>query len=187
MPSRRASGATRARAGTSTSSSSTMSGRRGTGSRRGPRSLILICVVSLLKNGGWWLGGLAAASCKAKNPTKNAFGPLSSPRPRERELRRLGVFCAFPSRQIHVLFRFAQPLTFTQFLGSLHFFDPQTCGVTVVTQQHVAKGVRTASGAREERHGRRPGGGRGGVVEPRLIRTSQRPSGLKPRAIGCIS
>ena len=105
----------------------------------------------------------------AINPTQGILAlPGELRRARAAAIGRL--FCAFPSRQIHVLFRFAQPLTFTQFLGSLHFFDPQTCGVTVVTQQHVAKGVRTASGAREERHGRWPGDGRGGAGEPRLQR-----------------
>ena len=53
-----------------------------------------------------------------QNPTKNAFGPFPGG---QSESRGDWAPLRVPGRQIHVLFRFAQPSTFTQFLGSLHF------------------------------------------------------------------
>ena len=109
------------------------SGRRGTGSRRGRSSLLLICVVVTRRV------SRERKSVGHKNPTQKAFLPLSR---RARAAAILRLFARF-GPPIHVLFRFTQPLTFTQFLGSLHFLT-----LAAAAARRAGGGVRRLPRAR---------------------------------------
>ena len=179
MPSRRASGATRARAATSTSSSSGMSGDEA----RPPFGAAARPSQSPLSVEGGYVGRrrrLVARRRLSKKPDKKCF---LAPSPEDRaSSAAIGRLLRVPGRQIHVLFRFAQPSTFMlQFLGSLHFLT-----LTWLRGQAVAKGVRTASGAPEERRGRRPGAGRAGCLNflagPAAAPPTCRPRSVRPAA-----